>query len=39
MMGTIRALSGAPLGPYTKVAKVDGPHPYTCDACNALVHG
>lgn len=39
MVGTIRALSGAPLCPCSKVAKTDGPHPYTCDACNALVQG
>ena len=39
MMGTIRALSGAPLGPCTKLERGDGPHPYTCDACNTLVHG
>ena len=38
-MGTIRALSGAPLGPCTKLERGDGPHPYTCDACNTLVHG
>ena len=36
MIGTIRALSDAPLGPCTKLAKPDGSHPYTCDA---LVHG
>ena len=36
MIGTIRALSGAPIGPCTKLAKPDGPHPYACDA---LVHG
>ena len=39
MIGTIRALFGAPLGPCTKLAKADGPHPYTCDACDALIHG
>ena len=39
MIGTIRALSAAPLGPCTHLAKSDGPHPYTCDACNALVCG
>lgn len=39
MIGTIRALSAAPLGQCTRVAKGDGPHPYSCDACNALVHG
>ena len=37
--GTIRALSAVPLGACKKIAKLDGPHPYTCDACNALVHG
>ena len=37
--GTIRALSGAPLGECTKAAKDSGAHPYTCDACNALAHG
>ena len=39
MIGTIRALSAAPLGQCTRVAKRDGPHPYTCNACDALVHG
>ena len=39
MVGTIRALSAAPFGPCSRVAKTYGPHPYTCDACNALVHG
>ena len=37
--GTIRALSGAPKGACTGNAQVMGDHPYTCDACNALVHG
>lgn len=37
--GTIRALHGAPLGACTGFASTAGPHPYTCDACNSLVHG
>ena len=39
--GTVRALSGAPLGEcmHMKTAKDSGTHPYTCDACNAIAHG
>ena len=37
--GTIRALSRAPLGKCMESAKDSGAHPYTCDACNALIHG
>lgn len=39
MQGTIRALYAAPLGPCNKEAINNGPHPYTCSACNALVVG
>jgi hypothetical protein len=37
--GTIRALSGAPLGVCQNLAKTAGPHPYICIACNALLYG
>lgn len=39
LKGTIRALHGAPLGACNKLAKTVGSHPFTCTACNALVHG
>ena len=37
--GTIRALAGAPSGACTGKASPCGSHPYTCDNCNALIHG
>jgi len=37
--GTIRALSDGPLGAYHGIASSSGCHPYTCVACDALVHG
>ena len=36
---TIRALHLAPKGPCKGLAYKFGPHPYTCDACEALQHG
>ena len=36
--GTIRALASAPKGECLKTASNIGPHPYTCDACEALQH-
>jgi hypothetical protein len=36
---TIRALKGAPKGECLKIASTSGPHPYVCDACDALRHG
>ena len=39
LVGTIRALNGAPIGPCSKTASSTGPHPFTCEPCNALVHG
>ena len=38
-VGTIRALAGGPLGACMGTALSDGPHAYTRDACDALVHG
>ena len=37
--GTIRASKFAPSGPCTGRASNKGDHAYTCDACDALVHG
>ena len=37
--GTIRALHKAPKGPCKGSASKTGPHPYTCEACEALQHG
>ena len=37
--GKIRASKFAPSGPCTGRASNKGDHPYTCDACDALVHG
>jgi len=37
--GTIRALHMAPKGECTGIASSTGPHPFTCDACEALQHG
>ena len=37
--GTIQALPASPLGACMGFAKSTGPHPFTCDACDALVHG
>lgn len=34
--GTIRALSGGPLGACQGKASSCGCHPYTCEACQAL---
>ena len=34
--GTIRALHMAPKGECSGVAYKSGPHPYTCEACEAL---
>ena len=36
---TIRALHMAPKGACMGTAITSGPHPYTCDACEALQHG
>ena len=36
---TIRAMYLAPLGACKGVALKSGPHPYICDACEALQHG
>lgn len=36
---TIRAMHLAPLGACKGVALKSGPHPYICDACEALQHG
>ena len=36
---TIRALKGAPKGECLKIASTSGPHPYVCDACDALRRG
>lgn len=36
---TIRALHIAPKGACKGTAFKSGPHPYTCDACEALCHG
>ena len=36
---TIRAMYLAPMGACKGVAKKSGPHPYICDACEALQHG
>ncbi len=38
-VGTIRALPGAPMGECGGIASSTGFHPYTCIACNALIHG
>ena len=38
-VGTIRALSGAPLGACTGIASSRGGHAYICNACYALVKG
>ena len=38
-IGTIRALAGAPNGACTGEASTGGHHKFTCDNCNALVHG
>ena len=37
--GTIRALPDSPMGACSGIAKQTGPHPFTCDSCDALVHG
>ena len=37
--GTIRALPASPMGACTGIAEQTGSHPFTCDACDALVHG
>lgn len=37
--GTIRALHMAPKGACRGIASCSGPHPYTCEACEALQHG
>ena len=37
--GTIRALHMAPKGECTGIACSTWPHPFTCDACEALQHG
>ena len=37
--GTIRALPASPMGACTRIAKRTGAHPFTCDACDALVRG
>ena len=37
--GTIRALQMAPMGECTGIASSFGPHPFTCNACEALQHG
>ena len=36
---TIRALKDAPKGECLNIASTSGPHPYVCDACDALRHG
>ena len=36
---TIRALHSAPKGACVGTASQSGPHPYTCEACEALQHG
>ena len=38
-LGTIRALHLAPKGACKGIASHLGPHPYTCEACEALQHG
>ena len=38
-LGTIRALPASPMGACTGFAKPTGSHAFTCDACDALVHG
>lgn len=38
-VGTIRAMHGATKGACTGKASATGPQPYTCVACDALVHG
>ena len=38
-LGTIRASRLGPCGPCTGIASDRGDHPYTCDSCDALIHG
>ena len=37
--GTIRALPASPKGACMGTAITSGPHPFTCQACDALIHG
>ena len=37
--GTIRALPASPKGACMGTALTSGPHPFTCEACDALIHG